>query len=247
MSLLKNYNHCLSKVFKSVILILEKYMIKIKKALLISSLVSLGITCLFFILGIFGLEVFKGVPFRFLLIFATLCVGCGFMVNELSVLKRNKLLAIISISCLTVSILFALIIFCSPLLDNNNAFNTITAIIALFSTFFMIVISLCTKLEKRILPLQIICYIVLFVLEILLSLLIGGYDLFKIDAMTEIFSVICVVAVGLLIALWILSSKKESQTNSIDDKLYVKILKTEYEALKAENQKLKTELEELKK
>lgn len=80
-----------------------------------------------------------------------------------------------------------------------------------------------------------------------MSLLIGGYDLFKIDAMTEIFSVICVVAVGLLIALWILSSKKESQTNSIDDKLYVKILKTEYEALKEENQKLKTELEELKK
>ncbi len=217
-----------------------------KKSFLIASLVSLAITCLFFILAIFGVKVFDGIWLRFLLIFASLCVGCGFLVNELNVLKRNKILGILSISFLSVSIIFALIIFCTPLLDDGSIFNTITAIIALFSTFFMIIISLATKLEKKLLILQITTYIILFLLEILISILIAGYPLFDVNAMTEIFSVVCVISVGLLIALWILSTKKTTNEGSLD-KEYIKVLKQDYNKLIEENKNLKKQIDDLTK
>ena len=217
-----------------------------KKSFLIASLVSLAITCLFFILAIFDVKVFDGIWLRFLLIFASLCVGCGFLVNELNVLKRNKILGILSISFLSVSIIFALIIFCTPLLDDGSIFNTITAIIALFSTFFMIIISLATKLEKKLLILQITTYIILFLLEILISILIAGYPLFDVNAMTEIFSVVCVISVGLLIALWILSTKKTTNEGSLD-KEYIKVLKQDYNKLIEENKNLKKQIDDLTK
>ena len=219
-----------------------------KKILLISSLISLCITCLFFILAIFEVKVFDGIWLRFLLIFASLCVGCGFLVNELNILKRNKILGIISISFLGVSIFFALIIFCTPLFDEGSVFNTITVIIALFSTFFMIVISLVTKLERKLLILQISTYVILFLLEILISILIAGYPLFNVNAMTEIFSVVCVISVGLLIALWILSTKKSSTNESLNNSQeFIKVLKSDYENLIEENKKLKKQIEMLTK
>lgn len=218
-----------------------------KKSFLIASLVSLAITCLFFILAIFDVKVFDGIWLRFSLIFASLCVGCGFLVNELNVLKRNKILGILSISFLSVSIIFALIIFCTPLLDDGSIFNTITAIIALFSTFFMIIISLATKLEKKLLILQITTYIILFLLEILISILIAGYPLFDVNAMTEIFSVVCVISVGLLIALWILSTKKTTNESLNNSQEFIKVLKSDYENLIEENKKLKKQIEMLTK
>ncbi len=221
---------------------------KTKKSLLIASLVALAVTCIFFILAIFGVEVFNGIAFRLLLIFASLSVGFAFLTNEINVLTRNKILGIFSISFLSISLLFALIIFSTPLLENGSIFNTITAIVALFSTFFMIVISLATRLEKRLLVLQIITYAILLLLEVLFSILIAGFPLFKITAMTEIFSVICVISVGLLIALWILSTKK---TYSIEkgetDKEYIKVLKKDYDKIIEENNNLKQQIQKLTK
>ena len=219
---------------------------KTKKILLISSLTCVGITCLFFILAIFGIKVFDGVMLKFLLIFASLGLGFGIAINEINLLNRNKILGIVSLSFLCVSILFALIIFCSPLLEEGSVFNTITAIFALFSIFFMIIISLYTKLGKKMLVLQIITYIVLCIADIMVSILIAGYSLLNVPAMTEIFSIICVFAVGLMIALSIISSKNALETSSTQGE-YVKLLKTDYDNLIKENQELKEKIEQLTK
>ena len=221
---------------------------KLKKILLISSLVSLGLTCVLFILAIFEFKIFEGVWLNILLIFASLCVGCGFLANEINILKRNRILGILSISFLVISMVFALIIFCSSLLEKGGTFNTITAIIALFSTFFMIIVSLVTKLEKKLLALQILSYIILLVLEIFLSIIIAGYPLFNVNAMTEVFSVFCVVSVGLLVALWILSSKRNSTETVIhNNNEYISILKEDYDNLIKENEKLKNQIKEMSK
>ena len=214
---------------------------RIKKILLISSLTCVGVTCLMFILAIFGVKIFDGIPLRFLLIFASLGVGFGFAINEINLMNRNKILGIISLSFLCVSIMFALIIFCSPLLDKGNVFNTITAIFALFSIFFIIIISLYTKLGQKLLILQIITYIILCIADILISILIAGYDLFKLTAMTEIFSVICVLAVGFMVALTIISSKSGPETTGRQGE-YIKILKADYDKLIQENKLLKEQI-----
>lgn len=146
------------------------------------------------------------------------------------------------------SVLFALIIFCSPLLNNANAFNRLTGILSIFSILFMIIISLNTKLEKKFFALQIITYIFVCVIDIMLSLLIAGVDLFNITAMTEIFWILIVVSVGLLITLSVLSSKKNIETNNNKingNNETITITKTEYDALLKENAELKEKIKKL--
>ena len=128
-----------------------------KKGLMISSLVSLSITCVLLILAVFKIKVFEGVLLHILLIFSTLTLASAFMINELNVIKRDKVLGSVSSALLLLSVLFAFIIFCSPLLENGGYFCTATAIISIFSIFFMIIISIKTKLNKRFFAIQIHC------------------------------------------------------------------------------------------
>lgn len=215
-----------------------------KKGLMISSLVSLGIACVLLILAVFKIKVFEGVLLHILLVFATLTLASAFMINELNVIKRDKVLGSVSSALLLLSVLFAFIIFCSPLLENGGYFCTATAIISIFSIFFMIIISIKTKLNKRFFAIQIVAYILLCILDIFLSILIGGFNLFSVTAMTEIFGVLCVVTFGIILALIILSVKRNNQ--EVENQDFVKILKSEYENLLKENKELKEEIKNLK-
>ena len=199
-----------------------------KKGLMISSLVSLSITCVLLILAVFKIKVFEGVILHILLIFSTLTLASAFMINELNVIKRDKVLGSVSSALLLLSVLFAFIIFCSPLLENGGYFCTATAI----------------KLNKRFFAIQIVAYILLCILDIFLSILIGGFNLFSVTAMTEIFGVLCVVTFGIILALIILSVKRNNQ--EVENQDFVKILKSEYENLLKENKELKEEIKNLK-
>ena len=199
-----------------------------KKGLMISSLVSLSITCVLLILAVFKIKVFEGVILHILLIFSTLTLASAFMINELNVIKRDKVLGSVSSALLLLSVLFAFIIFCSPLLENGGYFCTATA----------------TKLNKRFFAIQIVAYILLCILDIFLSILIGGFNLFSVTAMTEIFGVLCVVTFGIILALIILSVKRNNQ--EVENQDFVKILKSEYENLLKENKELKEEIKNLK-
>ncbi len=221
---------------------------KTKKVLMIVSLSTLALSCLMLILAIFKVKIFEGVPLRILLITSAIAISCAVSITEINIIKQKKVLGLVSLSLLMLSVLFALIIFCSPLLNNANAFNRLTGILSIFSILFMIIISLNTKLEKKFFALQIITYIFVCVIDIMLSLLIAGVDLFKVTAMTEIFWILIVVSVGLLITLSVLSSKKNIETNN--DKINgnnetITITKTEYDALLKENAELKEKIKKL--
>ncbi len=222
---------------------------KIKKTLLGISLSTLAISCLLLILSVFGVKVFEGVLFRILLISSTLAVACGLAINELNVIRRKKILGLVGLGLLGLSVLFALIIFCSNLLMQYNIFNQITSIIAISSVLFIVIIALYSKFGKRMLPLQIITYICLIILDILLSLLIAGVKLFEINGILELFIVLIIISVGLLIASSVISSKiKNTTTSNVNDKdAKITILKSEYDALKEENARLKKQLAELQK
>lgn len=213
-----------------------------KKALLITSLATLGITCLLLILAIFGVSVFEGLLLRVLLIVSTISVSSAITLNELNVIKRNKILGYVGLSFLILSVLFAMIIFCSPLLTLDNWFNRITAILAIVSILFIIIISVYTKLNKKMLVLQIVDYIILSLVILTLVLLIAKVNVFNIVAIPQIFGVLCVASIGLLIALTVISNKKVNDSDIIEKKPE----KIKYDDLLKENQRLKEENEILK-
>ena len=221
---------------------------KTKKILMITSLSALGISCLMLIIGVFQHAIFEGVPLRFLLIFSTIAVSCGISISEVSIIKRKKILGYVGLSVLALSVLFALIIFCSPLLFQDNFFNRLTGIVSISSVLFIAIISIYSKLGKSLLGLQIPTYISLILLDILVSLWIGGVQIFEISGMLQVFIVLIIVCFGLLIASSVVSSKKKNSVESgakIKNNL-ITISKVEYENLLNENKQLKQQIEELK-
>ena len=221
---------------------------KTKKTLMIVSLSTLVICCIMLILAVFGVKIFDGVPLRLLLVFATICVATGISINELAVISRKKVLGYIGVALLALSVLMAFVIFCSNLLVTENVFNRITGIVSVLSVTFIVIISIYSKLGKSLLGLQIPTYVAFGALAILLSLLIGGLDLFSAKGMTEIFVIICIVCFGLLVASTIISAKKNSGNigNANSKAKTITISLQEYESLKEENKMLKEELEKLK-
>lgn len=220
---------------------------KAKKFLMIISLSALAVACIMLILAVFKVPVFQGVPLRLLLIFSTIAVACGMSITELSVIKRKKVLGYVAIALLGLSTLLAMIIFCSNLLTQYSVFNIITSIVALSSVLFAVIISLYSKLGKTMIGLQVPTYVCLSVLDVMLSLLIAGVQLFEVAGMLQVFIVLIIVSVGLLIASAVISAKRKDagQSNNFAVEI-VKISKAEYDSLLKENQTLKAENQELK-
>lgn len=214
-----------------------------KKTLMVISLSTLAVACLMLIVGIFNSKfIFNGIPFRILLVFGTISLATGLSITEFNVVKQKKTLGYVSLSLLAMSTLFAIIIFCSPLLEKANVFNQITEIVSIFSILFLIITSLYAKLGKKIIALQIVCYICLCAIDIILSLQILNVEVFKIKVILDIFLILLVITIGTIIALLVVSSKKpEVEKNTLVES--VTISKTDYQRLIEENKNLKKQLE----
>ena len=221
---------------------------KTKKSLMIVSLVTLAISCLMLILAVFKVDVFHGIALRFLFIFATTSLACAIAISEINVIERKRILGFIGLGLLTLSVLMALVVFCSPLLFNYNVFNRITGIVAVLSVAFIAVLSIYSKLEKSLLGLQIPTYVALGVLALMISILIGGFNLLEIKGMLEVLIIDAIVTVGLLIASSVIASKrKDDNKPETKQESELEILKKENLRLKQENEELKAKLAELQK
>lgn len=219
---------------------------KTKKILMIVSLSALAVACIMLILAVFNVPIFDGVPLRILLIVGTVAISCGIAINEVSVIKRKKILGYVGLGLLAISVVMALVIFCSKLLVTYSVFNRITGIVSISSVLFIIVISLYSKLGKSLLGLQIPTYASLIGFGIILALLIAGVEIFEVKGMIEIFIILVIVTVGLLIACSVISARRKNDTQEIPEKDLITITKTEYENLKKQIEDLKAELEQNK-
>lgn len=220
---------------------------KTKKALMITSLSTLAVACVMLILAVFGVQIFQGVPLRLLLIFATISVSSGIAISELGVINRKKALGLVGISLLGLSVVLALIVFCTNLLVTESVFNRITGIVSVCSITFIVIISIYSKLGKSLLAMQISTYTAFGLFATMACVLIGGVDLFGIKGMREIFIVLAIVCAGLLIASAVIGAKKKSSQSEVNSKTkMVSITLAEYQALKTEVQSLKAENEALK-
>lgn len=220
---------------------------KLKKILTSISLTCIAVAAIMLIAAVFGLNVFDGILLKILLSVATIAVASGLSINEISVIRRNKILGLIGLALLGVSSLFALIIFWVGI-EFVSTFTKITIIISISSIVFIVIISQYTKLLKHAFALQICAYVGLILIDIIVSVSIGGYNLFALPSFITWFVILCIVTVAMQIALAVLSSRHKGAEDylALKNKDMVMVPKAEYEALKLENQNLKEEIEKLK-
>lgn len=224
-------------------------MAKLRKGLTISSIVTLVVAVGMLIGAIFGLKVFQGTLLKVLLTFSILCAGSTLYLNAVDIYSKKRILSIIDMALLGVLIILGLIIVWTGT-ELLSTFGKITAILSLATILFNIIISNYLKLGKSQKVLQIITYVLIIVLDILLTLIICGVKLFELGWFWKVFAVICLVTFILLVTLTILSKKvKPEQVISVKPKLkdgYIEVEKVVYDALIAKVEKLEKELEKLK-
>ena len=217
---------------------------KIKKILLITSISAVGVSALMLILQVLGVPIFQGVWLRILLVVATLGISSGISINEIAVIKRKKILGFVSLGLLALSVLFAIIIFCSNILTVGGIFVRITGITALVSILFILIVSLYSKMGGYLLGLQIPAYACFVAVDLILVLLVAGLEVFSLPGMVSIFIILCIISVAMIITLSVISSKRNTSPEVLKEKdeAYITITKEEYEKLKAENEDLKAKL-----
>lgn len=224
---------------------IEKNMAKIKKILTIVSLATMGASVLILILGIFGLDIFSGTLSKILLTLSTFAVASFFCINSLNVYNKNKILALVSMGLLALLTVLALFVYWLEL-EFASDFVKALVILAMATIFFILIVSNSLTLGKKYRALQVISYILILVVDILLTLLVVGVEIFSLPAMTEIFATICLVVFALLCTLKILTKKSVGQgdkTVMIDK---VVLTKAEYDALLNKIEELENENKRLK-
>ena len=218
---------------------------KLKKVFTGISLAGIGIVAVMLILAVFGVKVFEGTLLKILLVTATLSVGSGLSINELSVIKRKKILGIIGLSLLAISTLFAILLFTTTIFDAVPVLGKIASVTAISSVAFILIISQYSKLDKNAIALQLPTYVGLLLIDLTLCLLVCGVNLFTYPSFITVFSILCIVTVSLYIALNVLAVRKrnaEAQT----ERIVVKETSEEYNNLQKENMNTKQEYLNLK-
>lgn len=179
---------------------------KIKKGLTISSIVSLVVAVGFLIGAIFGLNIAKNPVFSIMITFAILCIACVLAINSLTLIEEKQVMSIIDLSFICALTLLSIILLWKQVEITNIAFK-IDIILALFTVLFNIVVSYKLKLGKNLIVLQIITYVFVIAIDVLITIIILGIDLFKINWFSKLFWVICLVAFIMLVTISILSKK----------------------------------------
>lgn len=221
----------------------------IQKGLTIGSIAGVGVISLMLILWLV-IDKVKLFQEDFLqaifLSIVILTAAFYFASNSLSIIKEKKIIALVSLGLLGLSLLLGLICFWYmwgvPLYDKevghldrhlNEFFGKCTGVIAIFTILFVIIVNSYTKLGKKLLPLQIISYSFVLIIDIILTLAIFGLDI--LNKIATIFIILCLVTFALLCVVNIIARKHYHNTLTsdevVDNEEFVKITKTEYDEL----------------
>lgn len=218
-----------------------------KKVLTITSICSIVIVVGLLISALLGASVFKFPLVAVLLSFGIICAGTGLALNALNIMPRRRILAIVDMALLGLLVLLGIIISWSNF-STNYIFNKITLILGMVAILFNIIVAYYLKLGKKLLVLQIVTYVLISVIDILLTLQICDVKLFEISWFVKLFIALCLITFLMFIVLAVLSKKnsQDSEDTTSTKGEMLQISKTEYDALKARISELEKENSELK-
>ena len=219
----------------------------VKKVLSISSIISVCAVVLMLIMAIFGASIFTGVGLKLLLSFATIALGSALALTATGNLEKHKTVTIIALALIVICSLFGFVIYWAAI-KLVSPFGKFTAILGIITILFNIIVSLNLRLGKQKLALQTITYILIIIIDIILTLLIYGVKLFDINGFWQFFAIIALVTFALLCTLSIMSRRLNAEkTETPVNKNSTYELEQRIVLLEEENRKLKEELEKYKK
>ena len=213
-----------------------------KKTLMYTSLVALAVCIILLIGSLFGLKTFEGALLKLLETFATIAVAGFFAINALTMTEKNKIIGFVCAGLLGFLSLLLIIIFWANI--PWGVFQKLVFVLTIATVLFNIIVNLNLKLDKNLLVLQIITYILIGIIDIILTMVIFGSKILTNDAVLKVFIAGCIIVFGLLCALEILSKKvektpmliKQGELNDVDS------LKAQVKALQEENARLREQL-----
>ncbi len=213
-----------------------------KKTLMYTSLVALAVCIVLLIGSLFGLKTFEGALLKLLETFATIAVAGFFAINALTMTEKNKIIGFVCAGLLGFLSLLLIIIFWTNI--PWGIFQQLVFVLTIATVLFNIIVNLNLKLDKNLLVLQIITYILIGIIDVILTMVIFGSKILTNDAILKVFIAGCIIVFGLLCALEILSKKvektpmliKQGELNDVDS------LKTQVKALQEENARLREQL-----
>lgn len=216
---------------------------KLQKGLVVSSVVTVSIVVLMLISALFGVEIFNNPTLTaILLTIASLSAVCFFVNAALDMFNKKKIIAIISMVLLGLAFIFGLINFWTHF-EMEGLFPKISGIIAIASVLFVIIITTNAKLDNNFKLLQFVTYGLIIVLDILLTIIILGVDLFDNETFTKFFWAFCFIVFALLCITNIIAKRISSNNLGKD---YIKISIKEYNELKERIKLLEEENKKLR-
>lgn len=195
------------------------------------------------IMAIFGVKVFEGVGFKLLLSFATISLASALSLTATSNLEKHKTISLVALGLIGLCFVLAFIIYWAEI-KLASGFGRFVAILGLITILINLIVNLNLKLGKQKQGLQIVTYCLIIILDILLTIIICGKNLFEISGFWQIFAVLALVVFAFLCTLSVMSKRVNGDTNL--DATDTKSLLAQIDELKAENARLKAEIEKLK-
>lgn len=224
-----------------------------KKTLLGVALVSIAVVVLLLIAGIFGVKSFQRPLNQILMTAITLAVGSILALGALGFFDDNQLISIIDLSLLGISVAMFIVFYIRGF-KMNEVYFKITGIVAIISVIFNFIVSAGAKLKKQFLYLQIASAVDLAVMGLTLIMSILGHYWLKNGTYLKIFCVICIIELGLILAITALGKKAsadniQSETNNANPKISngkVSLTLEEYNAMMLKIKTLEDEIKQLK-
>ena len=195
------------------------------------------------IAAIFGVKVFEGTILNVLLSLAIVTAGTAISINAINYMNKKKILSFISLA-LTGALMVLAIIIVWGAIAWSNALTKITVLLAIATIFFNVIVAYRLKLENRYFAIQIATYVLLGVLDIVLTLLVFEVNLFAYSWFWQPFTVLVIVVVGFLAALGILG-RRANDIGSVDNEKML-ITRAEYNSMLKKIADLEAELADKK-
>ena len=195
------------------------------------------------IAAIFGVKVFEGTILNVLLSLAIVTAGTAISINAINYMNKKKILSFISLA-LTGALMVLAIIIVWGAIAWSNALTKITVLLAIATIFFNVIVAYRLKLENRYFAIQIATYVLLGVLDIVLTLLVFEVNLFAYSWFWQPFTVLVIVVVGFLAALSILG-RRANDIGSVDNEKML-ITRAEYNSMLKKIADLEAELADKK-
>ena len=195
------------------------------------------------IAAIFGVKVFEGTILNVLLSLAIVTAGTAISINAINYMNKKKILSFISLA-LTGALMVLAIIIVWGAIAWSNALTKITVLLAIATIFFNVIVAYRLKLENRYFAIQIAAYVLLGVLDIVLTLLVFEVNLFAYPWFWQPFTVLVIVVVGFLAALGILG-RRANDIGSVDNEKML-ITRAEYNSMLKKIADLEAELADKK-